>query len=542
MHRVTSTLLLPAHPPCCWIPLCLRNALRSLSFALFLLVFFLAGDASAQFWTPTARFPGINGADTALLLTDGTVMVQDYSTRNWWRLTPDEYGSYTAGTWSSLFPMPLNYCPYAYASAVLPNGMVIVEGGEYNHCEHNQTALGAIFDATVNPPMGNWTAVSPPPGWTTISDAPSVVLFDGTFMLGNAYTKEEALLNPTTLTWMPTGLYQAEYNNEVGWTLLPAMMDSPSGSVLVVNAFFPLTDGRTSERYFPPPFGFWSPAGSTIVSLFPCSGFFGCEIGPAVLRPDGTVFATGASFTTSPAHTAFYHTSTSDPDYATWTAGPDFPLDPSGNGLGITDGAGALLPNGNVLVGAAVGFGPPTYFYEFTTTNQWVPVPAPANAQHVLSQQVHLLVLPTGQVMYTDQSQDVEIYTPANQTYAPSWAPQIPNCGSICFVTIHTSQTNFISGTGFNGMSQGAMFGDNAQMATNYPLVRITVFVPCPKVCPSLVYYCRTHDHSSMGVATGNLPVSTSFDCPNVPIDTSGLLQIVANGIPSNPEAVYSQP
>ncbi len=146
--------------------------------------------------------------------------------------------------------------------------------------------------------------------------------------------------------------------------------------------------------------------------------------------------------------------------------------------------------------------------------------------------------------MYTDQSQDVEIYTPANQTYAPSWAPQIPNCGSVCSVTIYKSQTTVISGTGFNGVSQGAMYGDDAQMATNYPLVRITVPQPCPPktFCPSLVYYCRTHDHSSMGVATGNLPVSTSFDCPNVPIDTIGLLQVVANGIPSNKEVVYIQP
>jgi hypothetical protein len=528
-----------------------RNPLRKLSIALFLLVFFLAGTASAQSWIPAATFPG-GSANHALLLTDGTVMVQDFFTGNWWRLTPDKYGSYDAGMWSPLASMPSNYCPYAYASAALPDGRVIVEGGEYNPCEHPQTALGAIFDATVSPPMGHWDPVLPPPGWTTISDAPSVVLPDGTFMLGNAYTKEEALLNPITLTWTPTGLYQAEYNNEAGWTLLPGMMDSPSGSVLVVNAFFPLTDGRTSERYFPPPFGFWTPAGSTIVSLFPCGGSgLGCEIGPAVLRPDGTVLATGASFTTSPAHTAFYHTATSDLDYASWTAGPDFPLDPSGNGLAITDGSAALLPNGNVLVGAAVRFGPPTYFYEFTLApnyqgGSFVQVDSPPNAQNVLAQAVHLLVLPTGQVMYTDQSQDVEIYAPASQTYAPAWAPKIPDCGSVCSVTIYKSQTNVISGTGFNGMSQGAMFGDDAQMATNYPLVRITVPPPCPPFlkisCRPLVYYCRTHDHSSMGVATGNLSVSTSFDCPDIPIDTTGLLQVVANGIPSNAEVVYIQP
>jgi hypothetical protein len=545
MRRITSTLLFPNHPLCGRTALCGRNPLRLLRITLLLLIVGLAGDASAQYWLAAFPFPG-GGADTALLLTDGTVMVQDYSTSDWWRLTPDKYGNYTEGTWTQLASMQPGYYPYAYASAVLPDGRVIVEGGEYGPYKNN---MGAIFDPTVNPPMGAWTPVNPPPGWAHISDAPSVVLPDGTFMLGNAYTKEEALLNPVSLTWSPTGLFQAEYNNEAGWTLLPGMMDSPSGSVLVVNAFFPLTDGRTSERYFPPPFGFWTPAGSTIVSLFPCGGSLGCEIGPAVLRPDGTVFATGASFDShNPGHTAFYHTASGDPDYATWTAGPDFPLGPSGNGLSITDGSAALLPSGKVLLGAAHSESNGTYFYEFTLApnyqgGSFVSVDSPPNAQHVLSQEVHLLMLPTGQVMYTDLSNDVEIYTPA-PGYNPAWAPQIPNCGSFCSFTIHNSQTNAISGTGFNGMSQDAMFGDDAQMATNYPLVRITVPPPCgPQTsCLPFVYYCRTHDHSSMGVATGSLPVTTSYDCPNVPTDTIGQLQVVANGIPSNLAVVYVQP
>jgi hypothetical protein len=31
--------------------------------------------------------------DTSLLLTDGTVMMHEYATPNWWRLTPDNSGS-----------------------------------------------------------------------------------------------------------------------------------------------------------------------------------------------------------------------------------------------------------------------------------------------------------------------------------------------------------------------------------------------------------------------------------------------------------------
>src|SRR6516225_6120393 len=42
------------------------------------------------------------GASTALLLTDGTVMVHQIASRHWWKLTPDASGSYLNGTWSAL--------------------------------------------------------------------------------------------------------------------------------------------------------------------------------------------------------------------------------------------------------------------------------------------------------------------------------------------------------------------------------------------------------------------------------------------------------
>jgi hypothetical protein len=52
-----------------------------------------------------------------------------------------------------------------------------------------------------------------------------------------------------------------------------------------------------------------------------------------------------------------------------------------------------------------------------------------------------------------------------------------------------------VSGHLFNGLSQGAAYGDDAQSATNYPLVRIT------NLGTGHVFYSRTHDHSSMAVA-----------------------------------------
>jgi hypothetical protein len=47
------------------------------------------------------------------------------------------------------------------------------------------------------------------------------------------------------------------------------------------------------------------------------------------------------------------------------------------------------------------------------------------------------------------------------------------------------------------------------------------------------VFYAKTHDHSSMGVATGKATVSTNFDVAAGMETGASSLVVVANGIPS---------
>jgi hypothetical protein len=84
-----------------------------------------------------------------------------------------------------------------------------------------------------------------------------------------------------------------------------------------------------------------------------------------------------------------------------------------------------------------------------------------------------------------------------------------------------------ISGQQFNGLSQAAAFGDEFETATNYPMVRIT------NKSSHHVFYAKTHDHSTMAVATGNAIVSTNFDVPAKMETGASSLVVVANGIPS---------
>src|SRR5262249_32353522 len=98
------------------------------------------------------------GVGMSFLLTDGSVLFQGNAESTWYKLTPDISGSYLNGTWKQVATLPAGYVPDAFASAVLADGRVIVEGGEYNNGAFTLTNKGAIYDPKAN----TWTPVAPP--------------------------------------------------------------------------------------------------------------------------------------------------------------------------------------------------------------------------------------------------------------------------------------------------------------------------------------------------------------------------------------------
>jgi len=460
---------------------------------------------------PSQRFQAIAqqppvAMQLAWLMTDGTVLAQSDQGSTWYTYTPDATGSYADGTWKQVGSLQSGYDPSAFSSALLADGRLAISGGEYNGqnspYQLQLTNLGAIYD----PVAGTWTPLGHPKGWRYIGDSPNSVLPNGEFLVGQKLTTQAAYLNPKTLKWtiVPT-TGKADFNAEEGWTLLP------DGSVLTADVL----NAPNSERYLPTS-GEWVTAGSTIVDLRSVSPYTNClqygpkkkdcylppgEIGPAILRPDGTVFATGSSSGPSGSgvgHTAVYHTVGSLA--GTWTVGPDFL-----NGDNAGDNFGTLLPSGNVLV-----FGNSGEMYEFNGTS-WT-----EEGQETGSP----LLLPTGQVLMLGFG--VSLFNPTGQPQA-SWAPTITTAPT----SVTHGMTYLIKGTQFNGLSQAMAFGDEYQTATNYPLVRIT------NTGTGHVFYARTHDHSTMGVATGSAIVSTNFDVPTKIDKGASTLQVVANGISS---------
>ncbi len=486
--------------------------------ALALLVFSCAGYVDGQTWTALNN-PPPTGLSHCLLLTNGSVICQSSaSLNNFYKLTPDIHGSYLNGTWSQIASLPAGYFPMAYGSAVLADGRVVIEGGEYdgggNFVLSNR---GAIYDPKTN----TWTEISPPAGWSYIGDAPTAVLPNGQLLLGSKLNQQLALLDPTTLTWTlinPTGKIDG-INSEEDWTILP------DGSVFTLD----VKNAPNSERYLPST-QTWVSAGVTPVGLAsgPDEGPIQVapgvvyvppgEVGPALRLPNGTLFVEGgngknAIFTPPPP-------SSTAP--GTWVSAPSFP-----SGLAVDDGPSAILPNGHVLAPVS----PPSSnkglaIFEFDGTNL-IPEPNIPNAASDASNYVSLLLLPTGQAMLVDTSNIVEIYTPTG-AYDPSWAPNVSSVPPV----LTSGSTYQVQGTQFNGLSQGTGSGDELENATNYPLVRIT------NTASGHVFYAYTHNHSTMGIATGATPVSTSFDvAANTELGASTLV-VVANGIPSTPVSV----
>jgi hypothetical protein len=470
----------------------------------------------------------------ALLLTDGSVMMQSINDAGaFYELVPAADGGYVNGTWRVLASPPAGYAPYAGSQAVLADGRVLFVGGEYNQNQYSQpfapsglTNMSAIYD----PVADRWTMIAAPPGVAYIGDSPSAVLPDGSFIFGAKLGRDMWSLDPVSLTWTSVpAAGKADDFAEEGWTLLPDgelftidVGDPPRAEHYDPAAGQWYGDGNTPTVLTSPsdtPGGMtYGPAPAQVVGGVsygpgPAGIYFPPgEIGPALLLPDGRVFATGAATSGSTAHTAIYTPGTAPADPGSFTVGPDFTV-----GDDAADASAALLPSGHVLIAATSG-----QFYEYDGSAMPVTGVLPNNGGTTF---YFVLPLPNGQTLVTGGV--TQIYSGAGSAN-PAWAPAITAAPA----SVTRGTTYPISGTQFNGLSQAADVGDELNAATNYPLVRIT------NTASGHVVYARTHGHSSMGVATGSTIVSTSFDVPSVTETGASSLAVVANGIPSAPVSV----
>ena len=155
----------------------------------------------AQTLTPLVH-PPPGGTNFAFQLTDGTVMCQANREQDWWKLTPDNTGSYVNGTWTKLPSLQPGYVPDGFASAVLADGRLVITGGRYNNGQFTLTNLGAIYDPIANKPGRR----SMPPRVGTLSAIRprSSSRMDALSLAANWTCKWPRWI-PATLTWTLLG-------------------------------------------------------------------------------------------------------------------------------------------------------------------------------------------------------------------------------------------------------------------------------------------------------------------------------------------------
>jgi hypothetical protein len=463
-----------------------------------------------------------DGVSLMMLLSDGTVMAHAgagdifdpaHPGNVWYKLTPVN-GSYVNGTWSTLSPMVRRR--QFFASNVLPDGRVLVLGGEYSDDPlyypanpQNLTATGEIYNPYVGA-GGTWNNVASFPEPGNFGDSSTALLPDGRILAGarqnNAHTY---IYNPATNVWVPTAdKLRNDQGDEENWVKLP------DDSVLSYDIAASIDTGVGHSQRYVPASNTWVDSGTLPFLLTVSTNWR--EYGPPVLLPDGRAWFQGSN-----GNTAYYRPPTND-----WIAGP--PLPP---GLGANDNPAAMLPNGKVLIALnpSGNFNPPVTVYEFDPATGIYTDVTPGTAKPAIpgfdlsarnTDDTCMLVLPTGQILLSNNTGKLALYTPDG---APSdaWRPTISNidCTGMNLFTL--------TGTQLNGISEGASYGDDNEMSSNYPIVQITD-------AAGNISYARSFNWSSTGVATGSTPVSTQFSLTTGTVQGGHLVRAIANGIASS--------
>lgn len=434
------------------------------------------------------------------------------ATATWYRLTPDIHGSYINGTWSTLRPM--NFTREYYASAVLQDGRVFVAGGEYG----TGGSAAEIYD----PVSDTWTPIPVPPsllcttcGYAAFSDAECVILPNGNLLIAPVSLNSSGgtlIFDPRSNTFTAGPSFTGS-QNEVCWVKLP------DDSILTIDQSFDPTALNTSERFIPSlnnGLGGWIADRQLTVPMYNSNG----ETGAGVLLPDGRAWFFGGNGNTA------YYTPSGNTSPGTWAPGPKMP----GPGTGWDEPA-AMMVNGKVFyqtwINPVVPQGQPQargYFELDPTVNYptgMITEALPEWGDN--SGYSHIMLnLPDGNVLVSYGSSTLRVYLPDGNP-VPAGKPTITS------ITPNPDGSYHLAGTLLNGISQGSAFGDDAQIDSNYPLVKITD----PNT--GNVYFARTYNWSSTSVATGTKITTTEFTVPRAVAKSTYSLVVIANGISSAP-------
>jgi Putative Ig domain/Galactose oxidase, central domain len=459
-----------------------------------ILLLFLHKSKAVGTWASLANSPPL-GVNHAMVLSDGTIYT-DNGGGQCCRLTPDIHGNYQNGTWSHLSTM--NYSRLFFASSALTNGNIFVAGGEYGTGRRH----GELFD-----PLNNaWTKIPDPLPGPAFSDAIGKILPNGNVLTAPVSEFGGCLIyNAAGNSWQTAA--PAKNQNEVCWVKLA------NDCVLTID-----TGAQTCEHYVPS-LNEWVIDPNVPVVVYDSNA----ELGPGFLLPNGNVFFLGGT-----TNTVIYTPGATPTSAGSWIAGPTMVF--GTNFLGAPDAPAAMMVNGKIIctLGPVVGFSGSTRFYEYDyVSNAFTAVSAPGGGSTYGASApfgTSMLALPDGTILFIGGQNSQSLYV-----YTPDGTPLAQGQPAIYSITENTDGSYLLTGTNLTGISSGAAYGDDEQMDSNYPLVRMT------NSTSGDVYYARTFNWNSTSVQTGSRVVTTEFTLPQSLPAGSYSLVVEANGNPSPP-------
>ena len=518
-----------------------------------LLMFWLLlnGTASAGTWTQVVNQNPQYYTGTMLLLTDGSVMVHsgnDYQT--WTKLTPDSTGSYVNGMWTTLGKMGTPR--RNFASLVLSDGTVLVLGGEfsgsnvYSSFSPNNSNTGEIY----NPVTNKWKAIAKFPG-TEFGAGPAVMNEYGYVIAGSATSNDTFYYYPPQIYngyqygdyWSTFGgggggggfgfngdpKLRKDNNTKETWLLLPnyrgVLSYDISASINGSYATPPTPPTLPTAQRFSLYTNDWTDSGTIPLALTtipkqpkpPATKFTVPSIGPGSVLPNGKVIQIGGN-----GKTAIYTPSTSSTGTGSWVMGPSLPT-----GMVGATAPGAMLPDGHFFFLAedsVFSYSTSLFDYNYTSntlTNLGPTLPSSFYLRYSAPSDCRMLVLPDGGLLLSTLYYGLYEYKTSGAPLS-TWRPTISSVSK-------TSSNKFrLYGSRLTGISEGATFGCDARMSTNYPLVRLDR--------PGKTTYARTVYWSSPGLSDPGSSNSQYLDFEIPAGLPTGIYQarVIANGIQSS--------
>jgi hypothetical protein len=362
----------------------------------------------------------------------------------------------------------------------------LADGSILDYSLFASIGTGGSYAQRYTPSTGTWTSLSPSDGGAlgTIPQLSSVALGyelgpllrlqDGRALAIGA-SQHTGLYNPSTNTWAAGADIMGTLNgipSPFGGDDAPAAI-LPNGHVILAADAGP--SGFTSSGNIT--------SGSTIITNIPSTAIL--QVGWAV---SGSGIQSGST-----------------------VSSVDSPSQ-----IHISKAATATTTGVAISFGGLFSF--PTQLFDFNPSTGTINPVSPAIPDTNLPTEpvypTRMLILPTGQLLFSDSSAQLWAYTP-DGIPSPALRPVING------VTYNGGGSFTLTGKQLTGQSAGAAYGDDDQMDSNYPIVKMTSLT-------GNVYYARTTNWSSVGVDGGTSPETVNFTLN--PALTPGNYTVVVTG------------